>query len=666
MEELIVTQNRSRFVLAALSAGILSISWYVQSSVSGSDPALKSPVLAVEVPANLAPAGLEEPPPTNDERIAIEAALAIQNAAEPQPTADGGDATNGATSATQQVVQPVVEPAEQPLSLEGEADGGEEGEPRAPILASRRLSYQAVLTDNLGNALPGPTVDLAFRIYTGAAVLVEGPINVNLVPIEDGVVSTSFPVTASSFDGADRFVGVSVNGGAELTPRIQLTAVAYALRVDRVASAELDDAIDFGTGVAPLASGTVNVFNGAQAQSTILLDGVSSRISTFGNDGLEQIRLYGPSWGELWLNDAGVGNERTVYLSANSDSGGQLTLDETGGAVRANLTGFTAGGVLSLYNNATSTTVVLDGGAGNVEAEGQISKISSTGAIKATLGTNGTDQGALRTYDATGDQTVVVGSNGSANSGGLVNVHMANSIWPGMTVDGDDGNSGRLTLLRAENDDSIIIDANSVGTGGQISMQDGDGTETVEILAAETTTTGGQIVLRNADGVSEIELDAEFGLTGDPGRIVTPVLQITGGSDLSEQFDIRGDFEQGMVVCIDESNPGSLVVSTSAYDSRVAGIVSGANGVRTGLIMGQRQKSEVDGKNAVALTGRVYCWVDASHGEIKAGDMLTTSATPGHAMKAADKAKAQGAIIGKAMQPLKSGKGLILVLVNLQ
>lgn len=650
-------QNRKQLFIAGIALGVLSTTWYVQSKVVGSDPAPTAPP-AME--AN----GVDGPSLNNDARMAIEAQNAVENSAYPETASQLRDATNGAMSASSQSIQADATPEIQPFP-NGGGEGEEEG-PRAPILASRRLSYQAVLTDNLGNALPGPTVNLSFRIYTPAAVLVEGPINVNNVPIDDGVVSTSFPVLATTFDGADRLVGVTVNGGAELAPRIQLTTVAYALRVDRVASAELDDSIDFGTGVAPLAGGNVNVFNGGQAQATVELNGSGSRISTYGGDGLEQIRLWGPSWGELWLHDSGVANERTVFLTANSNSGGQLFLYDTNASQRATLSGLTAGGTLTLYDNAASSSVVLDGGAGNVEAEGQVSKISSAGAIKATLGTNGTDQGALRTYDASGDQTVVVGSNGAANSGGLVNVHMANSIWPGMTVDGDDGNSGRLTLLRTNNDDSIIIDADSVGSGGQISMQDGDGSETVEILAAETTTTGAQIVLRNAAGASEIELDAEFGVAGDPGRIITPVLQITGGADLSEQFEIQGEFEPGMIVSIDEHNPGKLAVANSAYDIKVAGVVSGAGGVRPGLLMGQREKSEVDGKNAVALTGRVYCWADASFGEIKAGDMLTTSTVPGHAMKASDHTRAQGSVIGKAMQPLKSGKGLILVLVNLQ
>jgi hypothetical protein len=83
-------------------------------------------------------------------------------------------------------------------------------------------------------------------------------------------------------------------------------------------------------------------------------------------------------------------------------------------------------------------------------------------------------------------------------------------------------------------------------------------------------------------------------------------------------------------------------------------------------MMGQHG-SIADGKHPVALTGRVYCLVDASSDAIEAGDMLTTSSLPGHAKKATDQARSHGAIIGKAMTTLNKGeKGLVLVLVNLQ
>jgi hypothetical protein len=124
------------------------------------------------------------------------------------------------------------------------------------------------------------------------------------------------------------------------------------------------------------------------------------------------------------------------------------------------------------------------------------------------------------------------------------------------------------------------------------------------------------------------------------------------------------DIPQGAVVVIDEANPGRLKMSDQPYDTRVAGIVSGANGINPGIQM--HQEGVLEGGKNVALTGRVYVQADTSSGAIKAGDLLTTSSIPGHAMKVSDHAKAQGAILGKAMTGLKEGEGMILVLVTLQ
>jgi hypothetical protein len=117
-------------------------------------------------------------------------------------------------------------------------------------------------------------------------------------------------------------------------------------------------------------------------------------------------------------------------------------------------------------------------------------------------------------------------------------------------------------------------------------------------------------------------------------------------------------------VVIDEEHAGKLKLSTRAYDTQVAGIVSGANGIEPGISL--YQQGALEGGHNVALSGRVYVLADAAGGAIKPGDLLTTSGTPGHAMKVADHGKAQGAILGKAMSPLKEGKGMVLVLVSLQ
>ena len=159
--------------------------------------------------------------------------------------------------------------------------------------------------------------------------------------------------------------------------------------------------------------------------------------------------------------------------------------------------------------------------------------------------------------------------------------------------------------------------------------------------------------------------DLVFRVEND-GRTSVSVLQITGGSDLSEQFDVDGsNAAPGMVVCIDPDEPGKLELSNGAYDRRVAGIISGAGGVKPGMRMGQ-EGTIAHGEHPVALTGRVYVWADATNGPIEPGDMLTTANVPGHAMKVTDHTKAQGAILGKAMSSLDEGRGLVLVLVTLQ
>jgi len=143
-------------------------------------------------------------------------------------------------------------------------------------------------------------------------------------------------------------------------------------------------------------------------------------------------------------------------------------------------------------------------------------------------------------------------------------------------------------------------------------------------------------------------------------------ITIEGGSDLAEPFPISttNQVSEGAVVVIDEENPGHLKVSDRPYDTRVAGVVSGANGINPGIQM--QQQGLLEGGKNVALTGRVYVQADASNGSIKPGDLLTTSSVPGRAMKVTDHLQAQGAILGKAMSSLKEGQGTILILVTLQ
>jgi hypothetical protein len=135
-------------------------------------------------------------------------------------------------------------------------------------------------------------------------------------------------------------------------------------------------------------------------------------------------------------------------------------------------------------------------------------------------------------------------------------------------------------------------------------------------------------------------------------------------ADCAEDFDVSGaeEIEPGTVMVINDG--GGLKASEQAYDKKVAGVISGAEGYKPGIILDQRG-SQAD-RMPMALIGKVYCKVDARYSPIEVGDLLTTSSTPGHAMKATDPLKAFGAVLGKALHGLAGGQGLLPILVSLQ
>jgi len=141
-------------------------------------------------------------------------------------------------------------------------------------------------------------------------------------------------------------------------------------------------------------------------------------------------------------------------------------------------------------------------------------------------------------------------------------------------------------------------------------------------------------------------------------------IQITG-ADVAEKFPMSEEVKPGMVVAIDRQNPGQLCLSRGAYNRCVAGVVSGANELPTGAVLGNLPGQE--DAMPIALTGRVWVYCDGTGHAIEAGDLLTTAQRPGHAMAVTDYERAHGAVIGKAMTRLEKGKtGLVLALVNLQ
>lgn len=162
----------------------------------------------------------------------------------------------------------------------------------------------------------------------------------------------------------------------------------------------------------------------------------------------------------------------------------------------------------------------------------------------------------------------------------------------------------------------------------------------------------GRVVVRDGANKETIVLD------GGKGDI------ILANADCAEDFDLEvaEAAEPGTVMVLGPD--GALRPSAAAYDKAVAGVVSGAAEFRPGIVLDRRPSDRP--RAPLALVGKVFCKVDASEAAVGVGDLLTTSSTPGHAMKAADPLRAFGAVIGKALRPLRGGRGLIPILVALQ
>ena len=234
-------------------------------------------------------------------------------------------------------------------------------------------------------------------------------------------------------------------------------------------------------------------------------------------------------------------------------------------------------------------------------------------------------------------------------------------VLPGTVIDDSIFPTVRIIRLNAETGEVFI---GGSGRSGTLRLVNGNLLETVTLDATFANLrlggngTDGDILLyasngdRNNTGAATIHLDGEAG----------DILLRNG--DCAEDFEVAAPETVSPGNVLSLAGDGKLHVAREPYDRKVVGIVSGAGDTRPGIVLARDPRSR--NRLPVALAGRVNCWVDASYGAVAIGDLLTTSATAGHAMRAADPSRAFGSVIGKAMRPLESGAGLVPVLVALQ
>jgi hypothetical protein len=261
-----------------------------------------------------------------------------------------------------------------------------------------------------------------------------------------------------------------------------------------------------------------------------------------------------------------------------------------------------------------------------------------------------------------------VGANGK---NGTVNVydsadHATVRLQGGEGRVGVGGNtkSGTVNVYDKDNHATIRLQGEQgrAGIGGNtqsgtVNVYDKDNHATIRLQGAQGRVGVGGNSVDGELNIYDAENHATIRLSGKTGDI------ILANADCAEAFPVADTATAlpGTVMVLDDD--GTTMPSSRSYDTRVVGIVSGAGPYRPAIVLnGQMEERHT----TLALIGTVHCNVVADGEPIRAGDLLTTSPVPGHAMRATDPARSFGAVLGKALKPFAAGQGTIPVLVCLQ
>lgn len=480
------------------------------------------------------------------------------------------------------------------------------------------INYQGFLTDANNQPLT-ENKQMVFSIYDAAQggnqLWSSGIIAIG---VEAGhfsyVIGSDSSLPAECFAEADRWLGIQVLPDNEMAPRTRLSSVPYAYQTLMADTAEVGG----GWVVEQQQKAGVTTIHPADATALVFIGSleplVGTRLFIQGTD-------IGLTTDHLWHDDVVVEDVDAIlglYSSPNASYGSGLTLGEIDGG-----------------NFVNKWSLIRETSGGPLGGNG----------LRLTFGNN-VDQIVNPTYlRVASDGDIAIGAE---DPGG-------HRLYVASSGGGASGATGRFVNTNGTNGIAIIGN-NESGDVTMLLSQHGTG----PILRCDTYTDGWHPVF-TVENNGRTKVRGVLEVQAIDG---TTLIEMGEGLDYAEGFDVSdySGIEPGAVLVIDSDHPGQLALSNRPYDRAVAGIAAGANGLGSGVRLGAGQ-FDFD----VALAGRVYCNVDASFGAIQPGDLLTTSPTPGHAMKVTNYTQAQGAILGKAMQPMEQGqKGQILVLVTLQ
>jgi hypothetical protein len=366
--------------------------------------------------------------------------------------------------------------------------------------------------------------------------------------------------------------------------------------------------------------------------------------------------------GALESNSSGFNNTAVGINTLFNNTGGTYNYAAGYNALYSNnVGGFdTASGANTLMSNTSGLYNTADGHAAlTANTTGNYNTaIGDSALFGNTTGSQNTAVGAGAGYT---DSSYIPGSNstflGAFAFPGLEGLNNATAVGAGAIVSA----SNALIL------GSTYSNAVTVGIGTQAPYN--DYALDVETIKSNGIINGGVVV--NANGGN-----LYLGMTNTTHKFRVDTNGVTyadggfqsSGADFAESVAVRGqrsEYEPGDVLEIDRTARRHLALSHRPYATLVAGIYS----TKPGLLATPHTIDDPIVKSAevpLAVVGIVPCKVTTENGPIQPGDLLVTSSRAGFAMKGTDRRRLVGAVVGKALEPLPHGTGMIQVLVTLQ
>jgi len=466
------------------------------------------------------------------------------------------------------------------------------------------------------------------------------------MPNPDGPVEPPLPqsvLAASEDPNTAAVIGLSLKEGSHAGRPVRLPGDGVGIEGSSGTSSGVSGTSSTGSGVSGSSDSGIGVSGSSTTGDGILgtgaRNGVHGQSSSVHDSGV---------WGENIHGGYGVSG------STESTDAAAVWGDNKGLGPGVSGTSALGDGV---FGRSSDTSNTLGPNISGVHGQGMSAPLA--GGIATTNGVWGENTGA-------GDGVVGTSISGNGVRASSVNgdgVHgtTSNSNMSGVMGENTVGGNGVYGKSLSGN---AVAGSSQTGNAGHfVSQGAGSGVAAINNSQPSGQVPSGFAVWASSNNTAIFAQGTPAGYFKGDVLVTGDIVLVNQSGDVAEDFDVEAaplNAEPGTVLIIQEN--GNLRASDVPYDTRVAGVVAGAGILKPALVL-QRVPSR-NHRSPIALIGKVFCKVDATPSKIIAGDLLTTSSTAGHAMKAVDKSKALGAIVGKALGGLEDGLGLIPILVS--